>query len=73
MVLKREPDVFQLVFPNFLVSGASGIAVGMATNIPPHNLNEVIAAIELLMENPEVTTANELMEVFADLIFQRAG
>ena len=69
---EREPAVLPARFPNLLVNGTTGIAVGMATNIPPHNLNEVIAAIELLMENPEVTT-NELMEVLPDLIFQRAA
>ena len=59
-------------FPNLLVNGTTGIAVGMATNIPPHNLNEVIAAIELLMENPEVTT-NELMEVLPGPDFPTGG
>lgn len=58
----REPAVLPARFPNLLVNGANGIAVGMATNIPPHNLGEVISAIHLLMKNPDVTTA-ELMEV----------
>ncbi|GAK30196.1 DNA gyrase subunit A [Weissella oryzae SG25] len=58
----REPQVLPSRFPNLLVNGANGIAVGMATNIPPHNLGEVISAIHLLMKNPEVTTT-ELMEV----------
>ena len=49
-------------FPNLLVNGATGIAVGMATNIPPHNLGETIDAVKLMMDNPEVTT-RELMEV----------
>jgi DNA gyrase subunit A len=57
----REPVVLPARFPNLLVNGANGIAVGMATNIPPHNLGEVISAIHMLMNNPEVTTA-ELME-----------
>lgn len=59
---EREPDVLPARFPNLLVNGASGIAVGMATNIPPHNLKEVIAACRLLMENSEATVA-DLMEV----------
>ena len=51
-----------LRFPNLLVNGATGIAVGMATNIPPHNLGETIDAVKLMMDNPEVTT-KDLMEV----------
>lgn len=58
---EQEPVVLPARFPNLLVNGATGIAVGMATNIPPHNLREVTAGIELLMENPEATT-QELME-----------
>lgn len=58
---EREPVVLPARFPNLLVNGASGIAVGMATNIPPHNLNEVIAGLRMLMDNPDVTTS-ELME-----------
>ena len=57
----RGPVVLPARFPNLLVNGANGIAVGMATNIPPHNLGEVISAIHMLMNNPDVTTA-ELME-----------
>lgn len=49
-----EPCVLPSRFPNLLVNGSTGIAVGMATNIPPHNLNEVIDAINMLIENPEV-------------------
>ena len=52
---EREPWSSQLVFPNLLVNGATGIAVGMATNIPPHNLGETIDAVKLVMDNPEVT------------------
>lgn len=59
---EKEPVVLPARFPNLLVNGTSGIAVGMATNIPPHNLGEVIDALNLLMKNPEVTV-NELMEV----------
>ncbi|MFV0558907.1 MAG: DNA gyrase subunit A [Enterococcus sp.] len=69
---EKEPTVLPARFPNLLVNGTTGIAVGMATNIPPHNLNEVIAAIDLLMENPEVTT-NELMEVLPGPDFPTAG
>jgi len=68
----REPDVLPARFPNLLVNGANGIAVGMATNIPPHNLGEVISAIHLLMENPEVTTA-ELMEAVPGPDFPTGG
>ena len=59
---EREPLVLPARFPNLLVNGATGIAVGMATNIPPHNLGETIEAVKLMMDNPEVTT-RELMEV----------
>lgn len=59
---EREPDVLPARFPNLLVNGASGIAVGMATNIPPHNLREVIEACRILMHNEEAAVA-ELMEV----------
>lgn len=69
---EREPEVLPARFPNLLVNGTTGIAVGMATNIPPHNLNEVIAAIDLLMENPDVTTS-ELMEVLPGPDFPTGG
>ena len=59
---EREPLVLPARFPNLLVNGATGIAVGMATNIPPHNLGETVDAVKLVMDNPEVTT-KELMEV----------
>ena len=59
---EREPMVLPARFPNLLVNGATGIAVGMATNIPPHNLGETIDAVKLVMDNPEVTT-KDLMEV----------
>ena len=59
---EREPLVLPARFPNLLVNGATGIAVGMATNIPPHNLGEAIDAVKLVMDNPEVTT-KDLMEV----------
>lgn len=69
---EKEPEVLPARFPNLLVNGTTGIAVGMATNIPPHNLREVTAAIELLMENPDVTT-NELMEVLPGPDFPTGG
>ncbi|KAF1155496.1 DNA gyrase subunit A [Streptococcus agalactiae] len=59
---EREPLVLPARFPNLLVNGATGIAVGMATNIPPHNLGESIDAVKLVMDNPDLTT-RELMEV----------
>ena len=59
---EREPVVLPARFPNLLVNGATGIAVGMATNIPPHNLGETIDAVKLVMDKPEVTT-KDLMEV----------
>ena len=59
---EREPLVLPARFPNLLVNGATGIAVGMATNIPPHNLGETIDAVKLVMDNPEVTT-KDLMEI----------
>lgn len=58
---EREPVVLPARFPNLLVNGVTGIAVGMTTNIPPHNLGEVISGIHMLMKNPDVTTA-DLME-----------
>ncbi|WP_288639055.1 DNA gyrase subunit A [uncultured Lentilactobacillus sp.] len=69
---EREPVVLPARFPNLLVNGASGIAVGMATNIPPHNLAEVISAIHVLMDNPDATTA-DLMEVLPGPDFPTGG
>ena len=57
----QEPTVLAAVIPNLLLNGSSGIAVGMATNIPPHNMNEVVDAIVAQIENPEITV-QELME-----------
>lgn len=68
----REPEVLPARFPNLLVNGTNGIAVGMATNIPPHNLGEVISAIHMLMDNPEVTTT-ELMEAVPGPDFPTGG
>ena len=59
---EREPIVLPARFPNLLVNGATGIAVGMATNIPPHNLAESIDAVKLVMDNPDATT-RDIMEV----------
>ena len=59
---EREPVVLPARFPNLLVNGATGIAVGMATNIPPHNLGESIDAVKLVIDNPEATT-RDIMEV----------
>jgi len=58
---REEPIVLPAKVPNLLVNGSSGIAVGMATNIPPHNLGEVCSALKLVIDNPDVTT-DELME-----------
>lgn len=69
---EREPVVLPARFPNLLVNGASGIAVGMATNIPPHNLNEVIDGVLALSHNPEITT-NELLDIVQGPDFPTAG
>ena len=60
---RREPVVLPAQFPNLLVNGSSGIAVGLATNIPPHNLGEVLRACLLLIDQPEATTAQLLEKV----------
>lgn len=69
---EREPEVLPARFPNLLVNGATGIAVGMTTNIPPHNLAEVISALHVLMENPDATTA-DLMEALPGPDFPTGG
>ena len=69
---EREPVVLPSRFPNLLVNGASGIAVGMATNIPPHNLTEVINGVLNLSHNPDITVA-ELMEDIQGPDFPTAG
>ncbi len=58
----KQPDVLPARFPNLLVNGSDGIAVGMATNIPPHNLNEVVEAVVAVLHNPEITI-EEIMQV----------
>lgn len=68
----EEPTVLPSRLPNLLVNGSSGIAVGMATNIPPHNMREVAAAVELLVENPEVTI-DELRTVITGPDFPTGG
>lgn len=69
---KKEPTVFPAKFPNLLCNGSSGIAVGMATNIPPHNLNELIKATLLLIDNP-TTTIDEIMQVMPGPDFPTGG
>lgn len=69
---EREPVVLPARFPNLLVNGATGIAVGMTTNIPPHNLAEVISGLHILMKNPEATTA-DLMEAIKGPDFPTGG
>ena len=67
-----EPEVLPAAFPNLLVNGAAGIAVGMATNMAPHNLREVIAALILLIDNPAVTL-EEVMQVLPGPDFPTGG
>ncbi len=67
-----EPSVFPSKIPNLLINGSSGIAVGMATNIPPHNLGEVIDALIALIKNPNITVA-DLMEYVQGPDFPTAG
>lgn len=69
---ENEPVVLPARIPNLLVNGASGIAVGMTTNIPPHNLAEVIRGIHMLMDNPDVTT-KDLMKVIPGPDFPTGG
>jgi DNA gyrase subunit A len=69
---KKEPTVFPAKFPNLLCNGSTGIAVGMATNIPPHNLQELIKATILVMDNPE-TSVDEIMQVMPGPDFPTGG
>lgn len=69
---KKEPTVFPAKFPNLLCNGSSGIAVGMATNIPPHNLNELVQATLLLLDNP-ATSVEEIMQVMPGPDFPTGG
>ncbi len=68
----KEPSVLPSRLPNLLVNGSTGIAVGMATNIPPHNLREVIAGVDLLIDNPDATL-EELMECIKGPDFPTGG
>ena len=67
----EQPSVLPARFPNLLVNGSQGIAVGMATNIPPHNLGEVIDATVHLIDNPDATS-DDLMEFVKGLTSRRA-
>ncbi len=69
---KKEPDVFPAKFPNLLCNGSSGIAVGMATNIPPHNLNELIDATLLVMKDPQ-TSIEDIKKVMPAPDFPTGG
>ena len=69
---EQEPIVLPTRIPNLLVNGSSGIAVGMATNIPPHNLKEIVEAAILLVENPE-TTLKQVMKIVPGPDFPTAG
>ena len=76
---EKEPSVLPSRFPNLLVNGSTGIAVGMATNIPPHNLREVIDGVLMLIDNPEVTISDLMTKIkgpdfpTAGIILGRAG
>ena len=69
---EREPLILPAKIPNLLINGSSGISVGMATNIPPHNLNEVVEACLVLLKNPE-TSIDELIEIIPAPDFPTAG
>jgi DNA gyrase subunit A len=69
---EKEPLILPAKIPNLLINGSSGIAVGMATNIPPHNLNEVVEACLALLKNPE-TSIDELIEIIPAPDFPTAG
>ena len=69
---RKEPDMLPGRFPNLLVNGASGIAVGLATNIPPHNLGETVDAAIAMIENPNITT-RELMKILPAPDFPTGG
>src|ERR1700739_3427583 len=69
---EHEPTVLPARVPNLLINGSSGIAVGMATNIPPHNLNEIVSACIALIDNPDITLA-QLMQIVPGPDFPTAG
>ena len=68
----KEPEVLPAKLPNLLINGSSGIAVGMATNMAPHNIDEIVDGIRAVIENPEITTA-ELMEIIKGPDFPTGG
>src|SRR5690606_36599377 len=68
----EEPTVLPSAFPNLLVNGSAGIAVGMATNIPPHNLREVASAVTAMIDNPEITV-DEIRGLIKGPDFPTAG
>lgn len=68
----QEPTVLPSRFPNLLVNGSTGIAVGMATNMPPHNMTEVCSAVNAMLDNPDLET-NELMEFISGPDFPTGG
>src|SRR5699024_4654144 len=70
---EREPVFLPARFPNLLVNGSSGIAVGMATNIPPHNLGEIIDGVLALSENPEISIEELMQEHIPGPDFPTAG
>ena len=67
-----EPSVMPAKIPNLLINGSTGIAVGMATNIPPHNLSEIINAVKAVIDNPEITTG-ELLQIVPGPDFPTGG
>lgn len=69
---EKEPAILPVRIPNLLINGAEGIAVGMATSIPPHNLSEVIDGVKAYMKNPDITTA-EIMEIIKGPDFPTGG
>ena len=69
---EHEPLVMPTRLPNLLINGSSGIAVGMATNIPPHNLSEIIDGLQAMLKNPEITS-DELIEIIPAPDFPTAG
>src|SRR5690606_23154914 len=68
----EEPSVFPARLPNLLINGSSGIAVGMATNIPPHNLGEICDAVTFLIDHPEATV-DELAQIVPGPDFPTGG
>ena len=69
---RKEPSVLPSRFPNLLVNGSTGIAVGMATNIPPHNLGEVIDAVNFVIDNPDASL-DDIMKYIKGPDFPTAG